>query len=131
MLLACAARCLIDPPEARPADRRLGRVMTFVEHHLDGDLSGDTLADVAGMSRFHFSRRFKDYTGSSPHSYVLSRRIERAVSLLNSLENSLAQVAYASGFSSQSHMTAVFKQAIGTTPGHIRKRAASQSAVYL
>ena len=58
----------------------------------------------------------------TPHQYVLRRRVEHAQALLAGSDLSLAEVALRSGFSSQSHMTAVVVQQLGATPGAIRAR---------
>ena len=58
--------------------QRLGRVKDFIETHLSRDLTIESLAREACLSRFHFSRAFKAVTGMTPHSYVTERRIERA-----------------------------------------------------
>ena len=58
--------------------------------------------------------------GSSPHQYVLDRRIARAREQLELGGDSLANIAYAFGFSSQAHMTSIFKKRIGVTPGRYR-----------
>lgn len=74
------------------------------------------LAAVADLSPYHFARAFKRSVGSSPHRYVLRRRIERAKYHLAAGELSLAAVALACGFGSQSHFSAHFRAATGLTP---------------
>lgn len=73
------------------------------------------LAHVAGLSKFHFVRIFRLQTGTSPHSYLIGVRIERAKKRLEQGESPV-EVALACGFSDQSHLTNVFKRVIGTSP---------------
>ena len=95
--------------------RRFARVCDFVEAHLDADLSLDELARIAGLSAFHFARLFKAETGLTPHRYVLNRRIERAVALLER-SHAPAQVAARCGFCDQSHLARHLKARFGLTP---------------
>jgi AraC family transcriptional regulator len=111
------------PPEAQryrlsPHIRR--RVTDHVEANLDGDLSLFRLADLAGLSPYHFARAFRNDLGDPPHRYVMRRRIARARDLIRSGDLPLAEVAEACGFSSQSRLTQVFSQEIGTSPGALR-----------
>ena len=74
------------------------------------------LAELAGLSRYHFLRVFSRATGLTPHAYLLQRRIQRARRLIRE-GRSLSQAAQDSGFSDQSHMTRVFVRSFGVTPG--------------
>ncbi|MEM9164707.1 MAG: AraC family transcriptional regulator [Cyanobacteria bacterium P01_F01_bin.4] len=103
------------------ARQRLAQVIDYIEAYLTEDLSLNDLALVSGLSKFHFSRLFKQAFGLTPHRYVMKRRVERAAVLLkqdlikpDSL--TLAQIAHQFGFTDQSHFTRVFKQVKGTTP---------------
>ncbi|MEM9217786.1 MAG: AraC family transcriptional regulator [Cyanobacteria bacterium P01_F01_bin.150] len=100
------------PPTER---QRLGHVIDYIEAQLTADFSLSDLAQVAGLSKFHFSRLFRDVIGLTPHKYVLKRRIEIAARCLKEGE-AIAQVAYRFGFTDQSHFTRVFKQFKGVTP---------------
>ncbi|WP_299490684.1 AraC family transcriptional regulator [Acaryochloris sp. IP29b_bin.137] len=95
--------------------KKLAHVIDYIEGHLTADLSLSDLSLEAGLSKFHFSRLFKDEIGLTPHKYVLKRRIEKATQLLKQGET-VAQVAYFLGFTDQSHFTRVFKQFKGVTP---------------
>lgn len=103
------------PP--RLQSRHLRKIDSFIEQNLENPLRIGHLADLVGMSRYHFLRCFKRATGISPLQYVLGKRVERARRLLADSEESIAAIAYASGFSSQSHLNAMFKRHLGVTPG--------------
>lgn len=97
------------------------KLVAFVEAQLAFDLGLVELATLTGYSPDHFARLFKKSLGVSPHQYLLSRRVERAKTMLRDAKHSLAEVAHACGFSSQAHFSAVFKQHTGVTPGVYRR----------
>jgi|GEM_PF-1528633 len=99
----------------------VARVIDCIEASIDRDLDLASLASVASMSVYHFARRFRETIGMSPHAYVLCRRIHRAQELLIRGRSSLTQVSAACGFSSQAHLTAVFRRGLGVTPGEYRR----------
>ena len=102
---------------------RLRQVVDYIKSNLGKDNSLQELADVAGMSLFHFSRSFKQSAGLSPHQYTLQLRIKEAQRLLRTTELSIAEVAHRVGFCDQSHFTMIFRRFVGTTP--LRWRAAA------
>jgi AraC family transcriptional regulator len=102
------------------SSERLRRVRDYVEAHIDEDLSLTVLADIACLSPYHFSRSFKEATGTGPQRYVIGRRIERAKTLLRRTNRPLALIAQEAGFADQSHLTSIFHREIGVTPGRFR-----------
>ena len=90
---------------------RLGQVIEYIHAHLNAELSIVELARIAQTSPFHFARHFKASMGLTPHQYVIDRRIELAKWLLADRSRSIADVAYASGFATQAHLTTVFRRA--------------------
>lgn len=103
------------------APNRLKRVLGYIDAHLADEISLDRLAAEACLSPFHFSRLFRDATGSSPHRYVTDRRVQAAQKELAHDRVSLAEIAYETGFGSQENFTRVFRKATGLTPGQYRK----------
>lgn len=101
---------------------KIGMLLKYIDGNLDSDLVVDQLADLVGASADQLSRAFKRSVGETPHNYVLQRRIDAARQLLRDDTNTLAQIAHATGFSSQSHMTTTFKRVLGVTPGAIRRK---------
>jgi AraC family transcriptional regulator len=110
-------------PFGKLAARNIARIIDYIESEIEHDLRLSSLSAIAGMSTYHFAHRFQETIGMSPHSYVLVRRIERARALLRQGGVPLVDVALACGFSSQSHLTTVFRRCLGVTPGEYRRRA--------
>ncbi len=109
-----AAQSLSDPA--------LATVKEYIEAHLAEKISIKDLANLAHVSQYHFARRFKIATGRSPHQFVLSRRLEEVKALLTMTKKPLVEIAYESGFSSQSHMTEAFRKHFGTPPASYRNQ---------
>ena len=110
------------PEEPSHDDFVLNELMAWIDGHLRQKLSLDELAGRAHMSRALFTRRFRDATGLSAHQYLTRRRVEVAQSLLRDTDQDLAWIAQETGFSSQSHFTAWFREVTGATPGRYRER---------
>ena len=92
----------------------------FIKGNLDQDLSVDALATRAGCTASQFSRTFKKTMGSSTKQFVLNQRIEQARNMIVQTDMCFVDIAYATGFSSQSHMTSTFSRVLGVTPGALR-----------
>lgn len=101
--------------------RRLRRVLDYIHTHLDQDLGLVELAALLQLSPHYFAHLFKQAMGLSPYQYVLQQRIERAKTLLSQPTLSIADIAYQTGFSSQSHLHRHFKRFVGVTPGQYRR----------
>jgi AraC-like DNA-binding protein len=114
---------LAPVPQARgglpPA--ALNRIREYIEAHLSDSIELVQLSAIAGLSVFHFARQFKQSVGVSPHHYLVGKRIERAKELLAGTNLSLSEIAFATGFSDQSHLTRHFRQMIGLAPGQFRR----------
>jgi transcriptional regulator of acetoin/glycerol metabolism/AraC-like DNA-binding protein len=96
------------------------RVREYVEVHLGESIDLAMLAGVAGLSVHHFARQFKHSIGVPPHHYLTQKRVERAQEMLAQTELSLSEIAYAAGFSDQSHLARHFRHMLGTTPREFR-----------
>ena len=97
------------------------RVIATVEAGLACDLDLAELAQVAGVSRFHFLRLFKNSFGITPHRYVLDQRLATARRLLEDTSQPIAQIALATGFSSQSHLSTAMRRSTGLSPSSWRR----------
>src|ERR1700730_14953648 len=105
------------------------RVREYVDAHLGDSMDLATLAGVAGVSIHHFARGFKQSAGVTPHHYLTQKRVERAQEMLAHPHLSLSEIAYAVGFSDQSHLARHFRQMLGVTPGQFRWSQGQQSGL--
>lgn len=97
------------------------RVREYMDVHLGESVDLSTLAGVAGLSVHHFAREFKSSFGVTPHRYLTQQRVERAQEMLAQTDLSLSEIAYATGFSDQSHLARHFRRILGTTPREFRR----------
>ena len=99
------------------------RVRTYIETQLGRPLPAIELATLVRLSASHFSRAFKVHFGSSPHAYVVQRRIERAkILMLSQKRLQLAEIAVICGLSDQPHLTKLFRRMVGETPKAWQRR---------
>jgi transcriptional regulator GlxA family with amidase domain len=100
--------------------RALRRVREFIETHLEENISIQTLAAIAGLSKYHFARAFRQSEGITPHGYLVQCRVRRAQDLLAATDLPLSEIALASGFADQSHCARRFREHVGVTPSSYR-----------
>ncbi len=116
-----AAKPRVALYEGGLGDRKILQISDYIQAHLDQSIKLADLAEVAGMSQFHFSRLFKQSMGITPHQYLLKQRVEQAKQLLKGTKFAIAEVALQCGFNSQSHLTKHFRTTTGMTPSSYRK----------
>src|SRR5882672_9864678 len=97
------------------------RVAAYIEERVADDIPLATLAELARLSPYHFSRSFKHSFGMPPHRYHATRRIERAKQLLANRERSVTAIALEVGFSDTSTFTSAFHRLTGETPSRYRR----------
>jgi len=99
-----------------PPARHLVRAKDLADSRYAEPLTVDDLASAAGLSRAHFSREFRAAFGESPHVYLLTRRLERAATLLRMTDKSVADICMAVGLQSVGSFTTSFVRMHGKTP---------------
>ena len=106
----------------------LRRVRDRVDREYAQPLDVEALARDAHMSPGHFSRAFRAAFGESPYSYLMTRRIERAMALLRRGDLSVTEVCFEVGCSSLGTFSTRFTELVGMPPSAYRRDAASATA---
>jgi AraC-like DNA-binding protein len=99
-----------------PPARHLLRAKDLADSRYADPLGVDDMARAAGLSRAHFSREFRRTFGESPHSYLLTRRLERAAALLRATDRSVAAICFSVGLRSVGSFTTTFTRTYGSPP---------------
>ena len=107
---------------------RLRRVRDRIDREYAQPLDVEALARGAHMSAGHLSREFKLAFGESPYSYLMTRRIERAMALLRRGDLSVTDVCFAVGCSSLGTFSTRFTELVGVPPSVYRRDAADEAA---
>jgi AraC-like DNA-binding protein len=105
-----------------PPARHLLRAKDLADARYFEQLGVDDLARAAGLSRAHFSREFRRAFGEPPHSYLLTRRLERAATLLRTTDRSVAEVCLDVGLQSVGSFTSSFTRTFGSSPTAYRAK---------
>ncbi len=107
---------------------RLRRVRDRIDREYAQPLDVDALARGAHMSAGHFSRQFRLAYGESPYSYLMTRRVERAMALLRRGDLSVTDVCFAVGCSSLGTFSTRFTELVGMPPSTYRRHEAGATA---
>jgi AraC family transcriptional regulator len=99
------------------------RILNRMRARGDGHLPLDSMARLAGWSPFHLHRRFREVVGETPKQYQLRLQLERAAVALSSTDDSVLDVALASGFAGHEVFSRAFRRHFGTTPTRYRRQA--------
>ena len=105
-----------------PAERHLLRAKDLADARYAEALSVRAMAQAARLSPAHFSREFRRAFGESPHQYLLTRRLERAASLLRTTDRSVADICFSVGLQSVGSFTSSFTKTYGVSPTVYRAR---------
>lgn len=105
-------------------DARRRILRDYIEAHLADPITVQQLAATVGLSPRYFSGIFREGMGTTPHGFIIERRLTRVRELLKTSISKtnwpLAQIALETGFHSQAHMTQTFRQRLGITPSQYR-----------
>lgn len=88
----------------------------YMVNHFSGCLSLEDLSSIAGISKSHYSRLFKKYTGYSPIEYLTQLRIGRAKELFSLSDYKLKEIANAVGYKDEFYFSRIFKKHVGISP---------------
>jgi AraC-like DNA-binding protein len=112
----------IAMPRASGESSAIRRARVFLDENLADKVSLDSLAAIAAIPRFRLLRAFQHELGLSPHAYPIQARIRASHRMLRK-GAALADIACATGFADQAHLTRAFKAIMGVTPGQYRAAA--------
>jgi AraC-like DNA-binding protein len=107
-----------------PSDlyERLCRARQFMDESYDLPLDLAEISKQACLSRYHFLRLFRDTFDTTPHQYLIRRRIDKAKELLRSRRLSVTDVCFEVGFQSLGSFSALFRKCVGDAPINYRRR---------
>jgi AraC-like DNA-binding protein len=112
--------------QAIPSDsdlhERLCRARRYIDECYDLPLDLTEISKQACLSRYHFLRLFRDTFATTPHQYLIRRRIEKAKELLRSRGLSVTEVCFEVGFQSLGSFSSLFRRCVGHAPINYRKR---------
>lgn len=100
---------------------RIAQAIRYMHKHLIEPLTVQEVASAVNLSPSHFSREFKSRTGYSPYEYIVLRRIDKAKFLLSSTQQTVGEIAYATGYNSEENFIHSFQKHVGIPPGLFRK----------
>lgn len=101
------------------------RVLTYMKNNYHKDISLNDCVAKSNLSKYHFTREFKKYIGTTPMQYVTKLRIQQASRLLLNDSDSIHSIAQKVGFQNGNYFTKVFKKEIGKSPNAYRKASLS------
>jgi AraC family transcriptional regulator len=101
--------------------RQQKRLAEFIDEHLAEEISLATLAGLVDLSLYHFARAFRQSFGMPPHRYHMSRRMDRARSLLRRSAFTVTQIGSQIGFRETSSFTRAYRKFSGVTPSQYRR----------
>jgi AraC-like DNA-binding protein len=104
-------------------------VRAFIDRHYAKPLTVERLANLAGLSTFHFIRAFRASVGHTPHRYLRDRRLERAKELLVTTPMPVTEICDTIGFQSLGSFSSLFRRVTGETP--LEYRAARRKNSYV
>ncbi len=103
--------------------QKFNQILEYIDDHYMDDVTLESVAYMAGFSKYHFSRLFKQYTDFTFCDYLCYRRIKAAEEFLSKPDLSITEVALQSGFPSISTFNRLFKQQKGITPSEYRSKS--------
>ncbi|QJC50996.1 AraC family transcriptional regulator [Paenibacillus albicereus] len=130
LLLRGYVELRLSEQESSARLRNLARfepIFDYIEAHYTEDITVEELAARASLSRYHFSRLFRQLTGRTVTDYVNRIRINKSEYLLRSSEKTIAEIAMAAGYNDLSYFSRIFRRYRGYAPSEARSRVAAEA----
>ncbi len=115
------SRSAVYPPTSQKFPAGVQRALDHIELHYETIGNLDEVAEVAQMSKYHFLREFRRYTGITPIEYLNKLRIEKAVNLLRTTNMNLQDISRSVGYANGNYFSKVFRSWVGVSPGRFRR----------
>jgi AraC-like DNA-binding protein len=113
---------LLNPAKRSDDFNALIYIRKYLDLHYNEKINFSALADLSFYSYDHFRHKFKEFTGHSPHHYLMVRRIENAQEKLAFSDHSVIQIALECGFATSAQFCYLFKKYVSQTPQNYRKK---------
>lgn len=111
----------VATPKARVKDNRISNAINYIRDNLNNRIEISQLADMACMSKDHFTRMFRKETGETPNQYIILRKMEKAELLIVTTDMSVKSIANALGYDDSSYFNRLFRKQTGITPQQYRE----------
>lgn len=115
-LLTAVAISSIQKPGTSTGKNVFDAVETHMESVINGSLDLDTLASLAGLSKYHFIKKYKEAFGYAPIQHFIHRKMERACLLLDTTPQSISDIAHQLGYDDPHYFSRLFKKVTGLAP---------------
>jgi AraC-like DNA-binding protein len=116
--------------ETSPLDARIvATIDEYISEHLAEEITLEALAGLAEMPRTRFLKAFRNAVGKTPYQFLLLKRLEAVRAMVMDSNSSIADIAFACGFSSQQHLTGLFSSRFGISPSAFRKQVIGREIV--
>ena len=110
-----------------PWQRR--KIERYIREQLERPVQIEELAGQIPLSVSHFCRAFKETFGDTPHAYLIRLRLEAAQAMMLETAEPLSQIALASGFADQAHLSKQFRRVVGETPSAWRRNHLTEAHI--
>lgn len=106
----------------------LEKVHSLMQTRLHEQLDVDTLASAVSLSKYHFIKKYKTLTGTTPISHFIQLKIERACHLLDVTNKGIKEIAWAVGYEDAYYFSRVFRKVMGISPSRYRAMRLGRSS---
>ena len=114
-----------QPARGGLAPWQVSQSKSYIENNLSRTIKIRDIAAMVGLSGSYFFQAFRSTIGVTPHTYIVQRRVEYAQKMILLTDKKLSEIALECGLSDQSHLTRIFRSAVGVSPGIWRRTHSS------